>query len=411
MTYRILMFAPGFAPYAASENIVNSKLALAFIDNGWHVDIISRVDSDYYGAQWVEPWLSLKCKTHEVTYSHSGALDRLAERIINAAKTGYPIAGVRWATKALDVALKLHKSNHYQLILSRSTPDVAHLPAMLFAKKSGLPWIANWNDPVKMPPPYGEGISMKFGYIYESFLKNVARSADYHTFPSERLKHYISDYLPIDPNRSLVIPHIAGPFIARGKSEGSNTFTICHAGHLDSMRSPDSFLEGLSLFIRKGSGRERVKFINIGLDNARLLERAKHFEVAAHVEIIGALSYPETLSRLRNSDLLLVVEAPCPEGIFLPSKFIDYVQTGRPILCVSPALGTLHDILNTHGGGLAVPPASASKVADALETFFAAWQRGDMDDLYGSNRLYEKYSPSTILKEYEGLFVRLGLAA
>lgn len=410
MPYRILMFAPGFAPYAASENIVNSKLTLAFVQNGWHIDIISRADNNYYGSQWQEPWLPLRNMTHEVTYSHSGICGRVRERISNAVTTGYPIAGVRWASRALDIAQELHKKEHYHIILSRSTPDIAHLPAMLFARRSGLPWIANWNDPVKMPPPYGEGISMNLGFICESFLRKVALTADFHTFPSERLRNYIQKYLPVDARRSTVIPHIAEAFIPRTISDAGDNFTISHAGHLDARRSPDSFLEGLSLFIKKGDGRERAKFINIGLDNAGLRERAERYGVAAHLEITGALGYQETLNRLRNSDLLLVVEAPCAEGIFLPSKFVDYVQTGRPILCVSPVPGTLHDILTGYGGGLAVPPDNAATVADALETFFTARQLGNLDDSYGSKRLYETYSPATILTKYEELFTRLGLA-
>jgi len=66
---RILMFAPGFAPYSFSENIVNSKLALAFKEHGWDVDVISRVDEGpLYDADWDEPWLPLKPLTHTVVY-------------------------------------------------------------------------------------------------------------------------------------------------------------------------------------------------------------------------------------------------------------------------------------------------------------------------------------------------------
>jgi glycosyltransferase involved in cell wall biosynthesis len=409
---KILLFAPGFAPYAASENIVNSKLVLAMMRKGWHVDVVSKVDeTPYYGDQWKEPWLPLRNITHEIAYPYCSAVRRIIERICDAVITGYPIAGIRWATRALNFGLKLHEKNHYQVILSRSTPDVAHLPAMLFSRETGLPWIANWNDPVKMPPPYGKGVSEKLGYIYESFLKKVSLSADYHSFPSERLQRYIMSYLPIGQDRSVVIPHIAGAYEPRSSNVISNTFTICHAGHLNDRRSPDTFLEGLSKFVQTENGRERVKFINIGLDNSGLKERAERFGVAAQLEITGPLSYLETLIRLRDSDLLLVVEAPCAEGIFLPSKFIDYVQTGRPILCVSPKAGTLHDILSVHGGGLAVPPGNAANVARALETFFTAWQQRELDSEFGSSRLYKKFAPAIVLDIYEALFSRLGLAA
>lgn len=199
--YRILMFAPVFAPFANPEAIVNSKLALAFLDAGWKIDIIIRrldVVSNYdYGSEWSEPWRPLKNAVHEPTYEIGGGIRRLIEALRDSFHMRHPIIGCRWAAHALDLAIRLHKQNHYQIILSRSLPDFGHLPALAFFKKTGLPWVANWNDAfgAKNPPPAGKGVHANIGFFHERFLREVARNATWHTFPSDRMRLYICKYL------------------------------------------------------------------------------------------------------------------------------------------------------------------------------------------------------------------------
>ncbi len=409
MSFRILMFAPSFAPYASSESIVNSKLALAILNRGWQIDVISKVGLDYYGVDWRTPWLPLRKSTHEIDYPHLGKVARTVGRVLDVAKCKHPIDGIRWASKALKYASKLHQQKGYQVVLSRATPDIAHLPAMLFARKTNVPWIANWNDPTKMPFPYGDGAQARLGVFQKRFLSKVAREANFHTFPSKRLGRYVSSYLDIDPGRCRTLPHIAGDLNVSQEYGTCEDFTVCHAGFLGEQRNPDSFLEGLAKFIDKGEGRERIKFVNIGPDNLQLRERASHFGVAGHLEVTGPLGYTETLDRLRESDLLVVIEAPCVEGIFLPSKFVDYVQTGRPILAVSPSQGTLHDILSLRGGGVSVPPGNANMVTEALDKFFSLWRQNELNSVYGSGCLYHDYSAETVLSQFENLFARVGI--
>lgn len=404
---RILLFAPGFAPYAASENIVNSKLVLAFRDRGWEVDVISRADTDYYGSSWCEPWLPLKELTHEVRFPFGTGGRRVLERAADSLTMGHPVEGVRWAREAYRTALRLHESKPYRVIISRSTPDVAHLPALKLSRSHRVPWIANWNDPTahRMPPPYGGGPGARVGYFDERYLRQVAGAATLHSYPCERLRRYMDRYLGIPERQSTVIPHIGGHFPLPAEPREA-VFTLCHAGHLDRMRSPDTFLEGLARFIGDDPERKQVRFVNIGLDNAALRERAEQFGVGGNLQITGSLSYLETLARLRSSSVLVVIEAPCSEGIFLPSKLVDYLQTGRPVLAVSPRVGTLSDLMARQG--MAVDCLSAQAVAQTIEKCYQAWRQGTLDTEFGSDRLYRQFAPETVVGQYQEIFARLG---
>jgi hypothetical protein len=55
--------------------------------------------------------------------------------------------GNAWVSLAFRKRMQLLRINQYDVIMSRALPDYAHLPALMLARMSGLPWIANWNDP------------------------------------------------------------------------------------------------------------------------------------------------------------------------------------------------------------------------------------------------------------------------
>jgi hypothetical protein len=125
------------------------------------------------------------------------------------------------------------------------------------------------------------------------------------------------------------------------------------------------------------------------------------------VVMTGGLSYLKTLERLAQSDVLVVVEAACEEGIFLPSKVVDYAQVGRPILALSPRCGTIVDLIGTYGGGIAVDHQSSDDIGHAMGTMYSLWKEHTLTDRLGSSRLYALFSPDRIVEQYALLFASL----
>jgi len=417
MKYRIIMFSPIFAPFANPEAIVNNKLVLTFLDAGWEVDVISRRQPKTlgydYGSTWDEPWLPLKRITHEASREVNGRMNLLVETMRDVFHTGHPIVGCRWAAHALDLALKLHNKKPYHVILSRSLPDSGHLPALSLAKKTKLPWIANWNDAFgdKNPPPVGKGVNANLSVFHERFLNEVTRKANWLTFPSDRMRRYICKYLGDGASeKSSTVPHVVmKPHGGRPKKK-NESFTICHAGNLYPGRNPEMFLRGMKEFLRGEGLRTKFKLLIIGLENLGLKKLIEGFGLESNAQFKGPLSYTETLNYCEESDLLLALEAAYEEGIYLPSKFVDYVQTGRPILALSPHNGTLQDIISAHGGGIAVDCLSSKAITDALSEFYTHWETNTIDEVYGSARLYDLFSPQAIIGCYESIFKRIGVS-
>jgi glycosyltransferase involved in cell wall biosynthesis len=153
----------------------------------------------------------------------------------------------------------------------------------------------------------------------------------------------------------------------------------------------------------------KVRLNIIGIEDVGLNKLAVKYNISNNILFIGTLPYIDTLKALSAADLLLIIEAPTDEGIYLPAKFVDYVQSGRPILAISPKVGTLTDVISEYGGGLAADCRSASKIKEAINAMYALWLDNKLVDVYGSGRLYQLFSPATIIDKYAEIFQEIGI--
>jgi glycosyltransferase involved in cell wall biosynthesis len=152
-----------------------------------------------------------------------------------------------------------------------------------------------------------------------------------------------------------------------------------------------------------------MRFDIIGHADSQVTDAVRDLGLQDKVRFVGQVPYGECLRRMSASHVLLLVEAPLQEGIFLPSKFVDYVQTGRPILAVSPRLGTVADIIGPRGGGLLADCRDESAILQALQVLHRSFTEGTLDLQYGSGRTAELFSERVILGAYERILARIGV--
>lgn len=405
---RILMFAPLCYPPAGSEAIATAKLVLAAMDAGWELDVVCQADfGQYYPATADGAWESVGGIVHSVGATKtSGVLPHF--RHWAGMKAFTSLQSLRWAREAWSVGSHLLSGRKYDFILSRATPQYGHLPALMLSRSCGLPWIANWSDPIppaKAPPPYGRGSHAAVPFYVRQYCSAVARRATWHTFPCDRLLRYVSSYLPQMAGKSSVIPHIALGRFRSDLAVRNKEFSMCHAGSLG-VRDPDVFLNGVRTFLdRMRLGKDiRVTFVGPPLGSFRAT--VTHLNLDGVVSIEGTKSYEVTQQILARADVLVVLEPPFDEGIFFPSKFVDLVQTGRPILAVSPVDGTISDIVSANGGGIVADCRSSDAVAQAVERLYSAWAAGTLDRDYGSAPLFSLFSEEYVLGQYSEIFER-----
>ncbi len=410
---KILLFAPAFAPYMGSESLVTSKLVLVLRQAGCEVDVFTRREFELYTNHWELPWTELQNCTQELVPPSRPRRLLLLERIANALALGYPVAGLRWASLAVARGRKMLTEKRYDVLLSRSPPEIGHLPALILARETGLPWVANWNDPPMgaWPAPYENGNPM-VQWVHGRLARQVLQNASVSTFPSERLAQHICrhfDFTP--PSTPAIIPHAALPNLPTAPArERNDVFRLCHAGKLCNARDPRPFLDGVRQFLaseRPPSGGFLLEQIGHADRDLQVLSREYGIEGAVHST--GPMAYLATMQRLAQSDVNVLVEAPCQEGIFLPGKIVDYSQTSRPILAVSPRNGTVNDLIQNQGGGIAADTCSAESVADALTKLYQSWKMDQLEKTYCSTDLGRPFQPKAIVDCYRTIFQQLGV--
>jgi glycosyltransferase involved in cell wall biosynthesis len=411
---RILMIAPSCYPPGNPEAFVNANLVSAMLRAGWSVDVVTGADpASLWYPESGSMWSDVAAWSHMIEERPRTFSAKVLSNAEYGFLSGQVMGGGRWAVPAAQRALQLTCSKTYDVILSRALPATAHLAAFIVAGKTGIPWIANWNDPVPdylFPPPYarGNGARIRMGFWESRYYRALLRRAAWHTFPCERLRNYISGYLSHDiAIRSSVIPHVAPEPIERIRAQ-KPIFNLLYAGSLRKPRDPRPFLIGIRKFLNTTAAADiEVSFITDRPED--VIDGVREHSLERIVRIDPGRPYEEMPQVLLQADVLVIIEADMKEGIFIPSKFVDYVQTGRPILAISPRTGTLADILTNHGGGLAADCARPDSVASGIADLYRSWQAGQLDEKYGSERLNRMFSREVILEKYLHLFNGLGL--
>ena len=409
---RALLIATGYLPYTFSECLCNAKLVYALQEKGWEVDVISRVSGGFsYSVEWQEPWLCLKPHVYEVTYPVGNKIARTWDLLRSTLQMGgYPLDGIRWARRAYQKAVELHKEKHYDVVLTRSPNDMVHIIGCKLKKRFGVRWIANWNDPADViwpseEPPYTpirkKGLKKIFNKRYVNFC--IAKS-DASTFPAQTLLDYFKKYFPkLNFENSLVIPHIGlsqSVFSPITYVKGGN-FRLCHAGNLASNRNPELLFQVLRELIDEHNVPISLDIMGLMDDYMSLL--IKKYRLEDNVHFIGSYPYIEVLNKMGDYDVLVLLEAKMHTGIYFASKIVDYAQVGRPIFAISPATGFAKSVISQYGGGVVVNNEEHQDIKSGLLKLYAAWQADELLKTYNTQQLYSQFSSDRVVEIYNNI--------
>jgi glycosyltransferase involved in cell wall biosynthesis len=407
-SWRVLILAPAFAPQGNSEAIVNGKLALAMLNAGWEIEVISRVPTwqvayDYGGA-WAEPWHPLRPFVHEITVPIWPAPRRLWDLVLGAVRMRYPFDGLRWASRAYDLAVRLHKRRPFDVVLSRAFPEAAHLPAMKLSRRFGIRWMANWNDPWDfLGRTVGQvSLSRGIGPFEARLCKAVAARASWLTFPCEGLRASMGSYLGRRLiQRSSVIPHAALAHPRGRVLQPARGFLVTHVGRLWRDRDPEVVFAAFGQFLKVISSPDRPELRFAGIPDFNLEALADRFELAPRYMDLGRCTFSESLKLMEESAVLLLIDSVGFSGMMLTGKAADYAYSGRPILAITSSGSPISQLIHQNGGGLVLVNPSADAIASAFGELLQCWKSGTLQELYGSTRLYEAFSPAAVLTAYE----------
>lgn len=278
------------------------------------------------------------------------------------------------------------------LIYSRSFPLSSALMALKLKRKYNVPWVMHLSDLwVDCPERRYEGLSK---ILQEKYERTCFEAADVICVTSEKTRAFYSNKYRELGRRIEYFPNV---FDLEDKlvniesgthSRSDSKFRIVHTGSLVGERSPGPFLKALSHLGAEIQDRLEVIFVGpVDLGNMAEIRKWK----LPYLSVRGPVEYRESLKIQRSADLLLLIDLPVIEPdlrVFFPSKMLDYILSGRPILALTDEDSEIRGVAQAQNVGTCIDRHDTS----ALVEFLTRAARSAASEHQPVSKAHEVYS-------------------
>ncbi len=256
-----------------------------------------------------------------------------------------------------------------ELIYSSGPPHSTHLAAMHIAKKSGLPWIADFRDPWARLPwdvdrnPLGRKFipRMEREVIQTAalvILNNDSSRADF----CEAYPNYTNKFEAIPNGIDPVTKNQIEEILKLHNREARNgPVTICHAGNLYGQRNPIAFLKAIAQLRRSGT---QVRFRQIGPVDAsfKAQELVNSLGIEDSITFEPSVPHNQALEAMAKSDILLIIQPDA--SVMVPAKLFEMMVFKKPIIGVCDSPSTEQIIADY--GGFSAPSRDVEKIQSVI---------------------------------------------
>ncbi|NRF66529.1 glycosyltransferase [Aquincola sp. S2] len=284
-----------------------------------------------------------------------------------------PDRWISWRYAAVRAGMQLIREHRPDAIWSTYPIATAHVIGATLQRRSGLPWIADFRDPMAQP---GYPSDPKTWAAFKRIEATALRQARLclYTTPSAAQSHRA--LYPDAAERIRLLENgydeeafaAAARQVAPAPTDGGPR-VLLHSGIVyPGDRDPSQLIAALRLLhdagrIRPGSLTVRFR---AAVHDDLLRELTQRHGVEAYVELCPAVGYADALAEMMRVDGLLVLQASsCNEQV--PAKLYEYLRAGRPILCLSDPAGDTAGVMRDAGIAPMARLDSAPEIAALIE--------------------------------------------
>ena len=286
-----------------------------------------------------------------------------------------PDRWISWLFGALVTGFRMIRQHRPNIIWSTYPIATAHLIGYWLSRLSGIPWVADFRDPmahVGYPPDKATWDS------YLSVEQKVFAQASRVVFTTPgAARLYTQRYMP-QAHRIRIIENgydeasfsnLALPTSQPALNPGK--FTLLHSGIVyPEWRDPKELFAALRRLIDTGaidSDSIRVRFRASGHPDFLTSLVASH-NLNDLVQILPPVGYRTALAEMCAADGLLVLQSDdCNDQI--PAKVYEYLRAQKPILGICGDAGDTADVLRQAGFKHLAPLEQSQPIGDALVNF------------------------------------------
>jgi glycosyltransferase involved in cell wall biosynthesis len=400
---RILCISPLFAPMANAEAFCSAKLLAALQDAGAEVTVIScsNVLNEQRLIDHSSLWKDLLTVQTDVTVSQNKEPLQSIWWVLRYQTAIYS----RWVADVVRKARALHRQHAFEVVYSRSLPMCSHVAGYWCAKSLRLPWIANLNDPWEaqfMAQVAFPNLSLSHSLMYKLWLRRTLRNADRVTYPCSRLHRFHESVSGIK-HEGAIIPHVASTSHAGNVQSG--LFHLVHAGKLGTAENPkrpvEPFLAALKSFLDETpNARSSIRLTLVGPEDRGTTKLI--FDLGLHnvVASTGQVSYEQSLQHIASASVCVLLEAVLEEGIFFPSKLVDYIAAGKPVLAISPEQGTVADMAATQPCIVRVSQNDVAVIKKAIASLYLDFTTNKWAARLPKMSFQKQFAAENVAKEF-----------
>lgn len=261
-------------------------------------------------------------------------------------------------------------------LLSFGEPMSDHLLGLRLKQRLQLPWIAHFSDPWS-DNPFRRPFFLS-NYVNRRLEAQVVKHADRVIFTSmETLDLVMRKYPPAWHDKARVLPHSYEPEqYPRQEGVREGPLIIRYLGNFYGQRTPLPLFRALEKLYRESPTLvENIRIELVGNVPPRMLKSFLYRSLPKGiVSIVSTVAYRQSLQLMASADLLLVIDAPGESSVFLPSKLVEYLGAGVPIMGIVPP-GASARLIGRLGGRVA-NPVKQHEVSEVLRKCVEdSWRR------------------------------------
>jgi glycosyltransferase involved in cell wall biosynthesis len=379
------MIAYHFPPLAGSSGI---QRTLRFVQHlpslGWQPLVLSAHPSAY---EKVSDDLLADVPAGTVV-RRAFALDTARRLQIAGRYLGWmarPDRWISWKFDAIRQGLKLIEEFKPDVIWSTYPIATAHVIASALHRKTGIPWVADFRDPMAQE---GYPADPRTWQSYLDIEADATAHACRCVFTTPGAARMYQQRYPAAASRMVVLENgydeesflsaAIQPQVVGAAADGKRPLVMLHSGIVyPSERDPTQLFVALGRLQKAGAlgpNELHIRFrASVHDDLLRLL--AKTHGAQDFIELCPPIPYREALAEMLAVDALLVMQASnCNAQI--PAKIYEYLRSGKPILGLTDPEGDTADVLGGAGLNDIARLDSADEIARVLLLFIAAVQNG-----------------------------------
>lgn len=400
MEFNILLISYDFPPIVSPRSLRWTQFTRYLVKNGYKVDVLTvdpgigcgtydegstgmipmavNVYRIYTGViHKLNYWYFSSEKIRNQNYNNSfkapliEEVKKICERIVEPLLI--PGKMIEWLLLGLGMARKIIWKNHYDLIISSAMPFTDHILAYFVKKWTGIPWIADYGDPLAFNPVSPK---IKWEHLMDKWIESkLLKAVDCTIVTTEETKKGFIEYYPFLKRGKIAV-------ISQGYSpeefeviqpELGNKFRMVYTGiFYDDVREPYAFFDAI-----KYLGDIELEVIVAGNILSHYIKAAEENNLGKKIIFLGHQPHKRAIALQKGADLLLLLSNKSPYQ--LPGKIFEYFAASRPILTIQFSKKDIAaQFVRKYKRGVIVPN-EPKEIASAIKEVYGLWREGELE--------------------------------